>query len=579
MRGSIGGLGVCIVVTMCGPWPSAFTADEPVEESQESAVGMAVEATQAAEVIPETEEKISLDLKGVDLVELFRILSLKTGLTIVPTKEVSGRVNIFLNNLTFADALDIILISQDLAYERHGDILYILTSAEYERLYGKKYNEKRGFVSVKLTYAEPGAIFDALSQIKSDIGKIVVDKGSGTILLIDIPEKLDLMQQTVRELDRPPRTEIFDLKYAKSNELKDQLSDAVTEGTGYLVVDERSNKVAVADLPEKMKAIKRLVQAFDAEPRQVFIDASIVQITLNRQSQRGGDWEKVFGQHKENVTLVGKFPISPASFGKITVGTATLDSLRGVLQLLQTYGDTKILSRPRIAAINNQEAKILVGSREAYVTQTQSQSATGPTVTAESVEFIDVGVKLNVVPTINTDGFVIMKIKPEVSEVRETVESALKSKIPIVQTSEAETVVKVKDGTMIMIAGLMKEEQRDDRKGTPRLSNLPIIGAVFGSRDTLTKKTELIVFLTPHIMTGDAALAGTEPAYAIPTEVMPKDLREALISRIVSEKIQAIQQQAAGAPAAPPSPAAIRSQPDKAAAVDVLDKMKGMQVQ
>lgn len=486
-------------------------------------------------------EAISLDLKGVDIVELFRILSLKMGLTIVPSKSVTGRINVFLNNLTFQDALDVILISQDLACEREENIINIMTAAEYEKLYGKKYNEKRKSRTLKLNYAKPATIFNALGQIKSDIGKIIVDETSGTILLIDIPEKLELMEGLIKDLDRPLETEIFDLKYAKPADIKTHLTDALTTGPGEIFVDERSNKVIVSDLPEKMKKIERMVSALDEAPQQVFIEAEILQITLKEEYQRGIDWDKVFSR---TPNFTGTFPSSPSftpspelastDLFQIAVGTLVPDKYSATLQLLKTFGDTKILSRPRIAAINNQEAKIMVGSREAYVSQTLSQ-AESTTVTSESVEFIDVGVKLNVVPSINKDGFVTLKIKPEVSSVRETLTTALESTIPIVETSEAETVVKVKDGTMIMIAGLMKEDKRRDTTGIPLVCRIPLLGALFGSRATLDKKTELIVFLTPHIITGEATVSGTELEKTFPPDILPEDLKEDIISKKVDE--------------------------------------------
>ncbi|MCX5713146.1 MAG: hypothetical protein NTY47_08865, partial [Candidatus Omnitrophica bacterium] len=148
-------------------------------------------------------ERLSLDLKGIDINELLRIISVKMGITIAPTKSVSGRVNIFLNNLTFSDALDVILISQDLAMDRSENIINIMTSSEYERLYGKKYNEKRKMITYKLTYAKPATVLAALSQVKSDIGRVVIDEATGTVLLIDIPEKLEVLEKTIRDLDAP----------------------------------------------------------------------------------------------------------------------------------------------------------------------------------------------------------------------------------------------------------------------------------------------------------------------------------------------------------------------------------------
>ena len=538
-----------------------MTVDDTIQDDEEAPV-----------VKDKEKERISLDLKGVDLVELFRILSLKTGLTIVPTKEVSGRINVYLNNQTFEDALDIILITQDLTYERKGDILYIMSAAEYERLYGRKYNERRKVKSLKLTYAEPTAIFDALSQLKSEVGKLVVDKASGVLVLIDVPERLDLMEHTVRQLDQPLAMSIFDLKYAKSKDLKDKLSSAVTEGTGDVIIDERSNKLVISDLPEKMRHIERVVKAFDAEPLQVLIDAAIVETTLNNQFQRGVEWEKMFGERLENLSLVGKFPASStlASFHQVKIGLASQNTFRtlgSALQFLKTYGDTKVLSRPRIAAVSGEEAKILVGSREAFVSQTLSQ-AQASTVTSEAVQFIDVGVKLNVVPTVSTDGFVTIKIKPEVSSVRETLSTSLGSKIPIVQTSEAETVVKVKDGSMVMIGGLMKDQRQDDNNMTPGLGKVPLIGPLlFSSRNAISKKTELIIFLTPHIMTGEASVAGTEPEYLVPREVMPQDMKHAIVSHIISKKLEEIQiepEESALEPALPARPLTTVPRPESA---------------
>jgi MSHA type pilus biogenesis protein MshL len=535
--------------------PAAVTPAEPAgpaaaasagSETYEGASGtLSEEEIEAAVKVDKNKERISLDLKGIDILELFKILSIKMGVTIVPTKSVSGRVNIFLNNLTFADALDVILISQDLACEKKGKVINIMTSGEYERLYGQRYNERREYMVLKVTYAKPASIFNALSQVKSDIGKIFADETSGTIILVDVPEKLALMEATAKDLDRPPQTEIFDIKYAKSADMKTHLTSAITTGPGEVLVDERTNKVVVSDLPEKMKKIKKIVRAFDEETKEVFIEAEILQITLKDEYQRGISWEKIFSTRKmDGLDIKGTFPVAPswtpsplltADYLTMTVGTLAVDKYTAAVQFLETFGDAKVLSRPRIAAINNQEARILVGSREAYVTQSQSQ-ATSTTVTSESVNFIDVGVKLNVVPAINEDGFVTMKIKPEVSSVREVLTTGLGSKIPIVETSEAETTVKVKDGTMIMIAGLMKDDKREDVTGMPFLSQVPFIGALFRARAHLTKKTEIIVFLTPHIITGDARLPGTGPEDMMNPDIVPRDIEQ----KIVSEKIDKI---------------------------------------
>lgn len=531
------------------PQPSPAPLPPPVEvpviiASSTRSSGEAVKIEDAGQ----KEKRISLDLKGIDITELLRIFSMKMGLSIVPSKSVGGRVSIFLNNLSFDDALDIVLISQDLAAVRMGKIINIMTAAEYEKAYGRKYNEKRMFTSLKLTYAKPSTIFNVLTQLKSDIGKIIVDESSGTILLIDIPEKIELMKDAVKELDQPLATEIFDIKYAKPADMKNQLSSAITTGPGELFVDERSSKVAVSDLPEKMSKIRRIMKAFDSAPQQVFIEAEIIELTLNKKFERGIEWDKFFNDEQwvkwaklMGLSLTGTYPLTALSAaGAITTTVKVGQNVSNppytaVIKFLETYGDTKVLSRPRIAVISNQEARIMVGTREVYATASQSQSSSGPTITADTVQFIDVGVKLNVVPTINTDGFITMKIKPEISSVTGTFTTTTGTKVPVVSTSEAETIVKIKDGTMIMIGGLMKDTKTDDVKGIPLLAKIPWIGGIFSNRTAETKRQEIIIFLTPHIITGETLVPGTEPEKLFPPDMVTKEIREKLVGRKVDE--------------------------------------------
>ncbi len=520
-------------------------------------------------------EEISLDLKGIDINEFFRLFSLRAGVSIVVSKGVSGRANILLNNLKFDDALDVIMISQDLAYEKKDKIINVMTAAEYERLYGKKYNEKRKLKNLQLKYAKPASVLSTLSQVKSDIGKIFADDATGTLFLVDIPEKLELMEEMAGIIDRPLDTEVFDLKYAKMSELKSQLAGAITSGPGEMYTDERSNRIAISDLPDKIKKIKKLINAFDGEIPQVFIEAEIVQVVLNKQYQRGVDWEKIFRQSNFNdLDLIGKFPVSSvlSAYQKVSIGQLSRDHYTAALNLVKIYGDTKTLSRPRITVLNNQEAKIMIGSREAYVSQTLSQGQS-TTVSTENVQFIDVGIKLKVTPRISNDGFVTMSIKPEVSSVRETITTALGSLVPIVETSEAETSVKVRDGAMIMIAGLMKEEKKDDTSGFPGLSKIPFIGALFGNRSTQKKNTELIIFLTPHSITGDSDLVEIEKY--IPADIVPEDMQKTIISRKIKNAFSPVKQ---NKPAVNPvrDYRATGKKQDVSNGVNIQEKIKGI---
>jgi len=143
--------------------PLLISAEEkPVVSSEKSALSSEKPAV--------TSEKISLDLKNIDITELLRILSLKTGKTIVSGREVSGRISLYLNNVSFLDVLDIILVTQGWASDKKKDIIYIMSNAEYKRIYGRDYSEPRTIKTVRLKYARPANIFNAVSQLKSDIG-------------------------------------------------------------------------------------------------------------------------------------------------------------------------------------------------------------------------------------------------------------------------------------------------------------------------------------------------------------------------------------------------------------------------
>jgi MSHA biogenesis protein MshL len=449
-------------------------------------------------------DRISLDLKGIDINELFKMLSAKSGITIVTSPEIKGRITVLMDNLSFSDALDVIMTIQGLAYVRKGNVVKVMTASEYEKLYGKKYSEHKETRTFKLAYAKPANVLNVINSLKSDLGKIISDDSTGTIIIIDTPQSMPVIAEAIKELDQPLETVVFDVNYARFADIKSFLNDLITPGVGQIILDERSLKVVVYDLPQRLVRIKKLMEEFDAQSRQVLITGEILEVEIDDKFQSGIDWDKIFKSvNMDNLDFVAKFPVTPAlsSYGKISVGTLASDGYNLVINMLSEYGNTRVLTRPRIVAVNKEEAKILVGTREAYVTSSQSQGES-TTITAESVQFVDVGLKLVVVPTIGADGFVTMKIKPEVSSVKETLTTDAGTVVPIVQTSQSETVVKVQDGRTLVIAGLFRQQDTDNSNGLPKLSRMPILGHLFGNKTKENKRTELVIFITPTIITG-----------------------------------------------------------------------------
>jgi type II secretory pathway component GspD/PulD (secretin) len=452
----------------------------------------------------ESIDKISLDLKGVDINELFKIISAKSGITIVTSPEVRGRVSVFIDNLSFDDALDVIVTLQDLAYEKKGNVVKVMTMVEYERAYGKKFGERKETRTIRLTYAKPSNVVNAITSLKSDLGKIIADESTGTIIITDTPQSLSVILEAIKELDRPLETLVIDINYARFGDIKNYLNELITPGVGQIISDDRSGKVVVYDFPQRLARIKNLLQELDEQSRQVLITGEIIEVEIGDKFQSGIEWEKIFKSvHMDNLDLVAKFPVTPAlaNYGKISIGTLTQDHYNIIINMINEYGKTKILNRPRIVAVNKEEARILVGTREAYVTSSQSQSETS-VVTAENINFVDVGLKLVVIPTIGSDGFITMKIKPEISTVKEYLDTEAGGRVPIVKTAESETVVKVKDGNMLVIAGLMIDSDLKEAKGLPDLSKLPILGHLFSTKTKEKTKSEIVIFITPTIISG-----------------------------------------------------------------------------
>lgn len=446
-----------------------------------------------------------LDLKNIDILDVLKLISQKSGVNIIASQNVSGRVTVFLRNIEVEDALKIIVEAYGWAYEKDSGIIKVITGADYQVKYGVPFGKKMETVVRQLLYATTPDMMAVLNQIKSPNGKVIPDEKSGTVILMDDPEKVDEMSAIIRKLDVPIETKIFQLSYAQADQVAGKVTEAITPGVGSLKYDERTNRLVVKDTPQQLRHIEDVVAAFDRREREVLIEAKIIQINLSDAYKLGVDWKKVVSDFQE-LTFVSNFDVLQATEkrGTVSVGTVGTDNdYWALIQALETVGTTDILSSPRIMTVNNKEARILVGSSEPYVTSTTVTPSTGSTTTSETVNFIEVGVKLHVTPTIHEDDFITMKIQPEVSSVRETITTGSNNTVPIVETSEAETTITVKNGVTIVIGGLIREQKNRTSRKVPFLGDIPYLGVAFRSENNESNKNEIAIFVTPTIVTGD----------------------------------------------------------------------------
>lgn len=456
--------------------------------------------------------KISLDLKGMDVVEVLKTLAAKGNLNLIIGSDIRGRVTMFLKEVDVQEAFEIILAANRLASERRGDILYVMTQKDYELLYGQKYGDKRQAQMIQLKYAKAVLVGELLNQLKTNIGKVLIDEGSNSVVIIDTPKAVSRAGEFIAKLDKPTETFVLELNYAKADIIKSKIEEVLTKGVGAIQIDERTNKIIVTDLKTNINKIKELVWAFDEKPMQVLIDAKIVEITPSKKFYSGIDWDYWIEKYFRVSGTLG-FPLPADTGDGISLGTigvadpSSPGEYKGIMDFLEIFGETKILSSPRIVALNNEEAKILVGTKDAYITSTVSQMGESA-VTAQSVNFVDTGVKLYVTPAINKEGYITLKIRPEISsyETDEITVDGQKTDVPIVTTSQAETSVIVKDGVSILIGGLRKITHTKETKQVPILGSIPLLGFFFQGKKDEWEKDELVIVLTPHIVSGQKSI-------------------------------------------------------------------------
>ncbi|MDD5070370.1 MAG: secretin N-terminal domain-containing protein, partial [Candidatus Omnitrophica bacterium] len=203
----------------------------------------------ATEIPPVLEKKmettISLDLRNMDVVDVYKFLGFKGDFNISISKNVQGRITLFLQKVTVRDALDIVSISNNLGYEFVGDnIIHVMSAEEYSATYGKRFGDKRQVKIVYLNYAKPAYVLEALKNIKSEIGKIVIDEDTGSLVMIDTKEHLDKMQEAVLKLDHPLELKVYTLRYANAEDIANKLKVKLdSKAVGSVQADVRSNRL------------------------------------------------------------------------------------------------------------------------------------------------------------------------------------------------------------------------------------------------------------------------------------------------------------------------------------------------
>ena len=253
-------------------------------------------------------------------------------------------------------------------------------------------------------------------------------------------------------------------------------------------VDERLNLLIVRDTPDVVRLIEKLVASLDLAEPEVMLDVEVLEIASNRLDELGLNWPDAVNYGIPGVA--GNVLLNASGFRATIANPAAVATLRG------TSGENNLLANPKIRARNREKAKVQIGERLPVFTTT----AVANVGSSASVSYLDVGLKLEVEPSVQLDDEVIIKVSLDVSNLIRTVNGPAGSIAYQVGTRNTNTSLRLRDGETQILAGLINDEDRRSNSGLPGLSELPFFGRLFGVRSDSRNKTEVVLLITPRII-------------------------------------------------------------------------------
>jgi MSHA biogenesis protein MshL len=486
---STSGLAAALVLTLGMP----YSAQVPQQPGLPPLAVSQIEDGRRSEALSQT---LSLSFaEPVSIRELLLLLVQNTTLSVVLDPDVDGTFSGDLKNVTMQQALDLVLEPHGYVAAIQDNVVRVRREQVQTRLFNINYvaTRRSGTRGTGLTgmygqggYAAGGTVPGAM--VAGGFGGAFGGYGG-----------IGGSQATVSGTDSG---DVFEELQAGIETL---LSDS-----GKLNIDRKAGLVQVTDYPSRLDRIAVYIEAYETRAlRQVRIVAKILEVELREEFSAGLDWALLLKHAGDSVAVTQRLAPTRGS-GAFTIGLSIGD-FTGLLEAFAGQGKVNVMASPWVMAMNNEPAVMRVGTQDVYfVTTSQVDASSGQILqTVVTPQTINEGVTLSVTPQITADGVINMSIMPSITERTGTATSRLGDQVPIVSVRETDTLVRVHEGETIVIAGLMQERTSADTSKVPVLGDIPLVGGLFRREERSKRKTDLVILLTPTIMTREEITASS----------------------------------------------------------------------
>lgn len=550
------------LVAACAPTPprpsDAHLAREPVATQNSAEAGIPDPARRSLDIpVPTPQaaaERYTVVVNAVPAQELLFTLARDAKVNVDIHPDIRGVVTLNAIDQTLPQILDRIATQVEMRYTLEDGLLSVLPDAPFVRIYRVDYLNMGRTATSRTAIATQVATTGSAGASVGGSG----DNNSGAELVNtsdnryweSLVESLNaLLQETDKLLpaesvltgdDAGAVTGEGDAANANPSRIGVRFREAAS-----VIAQPETGVIAVRATSRQHARVQEFIDSsVRSARRQVLIEATIAEVELNNDFEQGIDWravrsgtENTYGMTLRpggNVTeLPGGTPVSGSvpTLGLLEFVRSTTNwDVSAAIRLLESFGDTRVLSSPKISVLNNQTALIKVVENMVYFQLTAdftpgtatSQSTFTVTSTPNTVP---VGFLMNVTPQISASGEIVLNLRPTISRLTGFVEDPgvaltlalarqsgttlpdISSRVPEIQTREMESMIKLRDGQIAVLGGLMREEASDGEDAVPGAARLPVVGNLFRSRSRSSRKSELVIFLRPVIV-NDASLEG-----------------------------------------------------------------------